>query len=198
MIVLGGIATASTANLPLEALYRPERWWRGVRGDGGHIWEALEVSDEEAPVPFLGVSAVDIRREFVMLAQAEGASVRELCRHYGVSPDGGLQVAQPLCGDGRGRACERSRRPRRSPKRTGAELEQRILELRAAHPAWGGRKLRRRLQDLGAGEVPGASHPGFPGLLLKPEGPPGNDRGKCEPGAGRASRSDSVSGLRSR
>lgn len=32
-----------------------------------------------------------------------------------------------------------------------------VLSLRDAHPAWGGRKLRRRLQDLGHEALPSAS-----------------------------------------
>ena len=38
-------------------------------------------------------------------------------------------------------------------RRTPSALERDVLDLRDAHPAWGGRKLRRRLLDLGF--VPG-------------------------------------------
>lgn len=36
-------------------------------------------------------------------------------------------------------------------------MEERVLALRERHPAWGGRKLRRRLLDLGVTDVPSAS-----------------------------------------
>lgn len=92
-----------------------------------------------------------------MLARAEGANMRELCRRYGVSPTSGYKWLHRFAEQGEAGLAERSRRPQRSPSRTSAEMEQLILELRAAHPAWGGRKLRRRLQDLGHSEVPSAS-----------------------------------------
>ena len=36
-------------------------------------------------------------------------------------------------------------------------MEREILSLRDQHPAWGGRKLKRRLEDLGVEHVPAAS-----------------------------------------
>jgi len=36
-------------------------------------------------MPWQEVSTVSLRQEFVMLATAEGANVRALCRRYGVS-----------------------------------------------------------------------------------------------------------------
>jgi transposase InsO family protein len=44
-----------------------------------------------------------------------------------------------------------------SPERTAAGTEKAILKLRGHHPAWGGRKLHRRLVDLGFVEVPAPS-----------------------------------------
>jgi transposase InsO family protein len=44
---------------------------------------------------------------------------------------------------------ERSRRPHESPDRTSLEVEARVLQERAAHPAWGGRKLRAVLKREG-------------------------------------------------
>jgi transposase InsO family protein len=38
-----------------------------------------------------------------------------------------------------------------------AEMEARVLAVRDEHPAWGGRKIRRRLQDLTHHSVPSAS-----------------------------------------
>jgi transposase InsO family protein len=52
--------------------------------------------------------------------------------------------------EGAGGLEERSRRPLSSPQETPAELVRRVLAVRAAHPAWGGRKIRRVLQDEGS------------------------------------------------
>ena len=61
-------------------------------------------------------------------------------------------VADPLA--------DRSRRPHGSPGRTADAVEQAVLAVRAAHPAWGPRKVRRVLQNRGEippGDVPAAS-----------------------------------------
>ncbi|MBI4380996.1 MAG: helix-turn-helix domain-containing protein, partial [candidate division NC10 bacterium] len=42
-------------------------------------------------MPWQEVSTVLLRQEFVMLATAEGASVRALCRRYTISPKTGYK-----------------------------------------------------------------------------------------------------------
>jgi transposase InsO family protein len=99
---------------------------------------------------------MSMRREFVMLARQEGANRRALCRRYGISPTTAYKwlarAAQP-----EEPFQDRSRRPRHSPKRTPADMEQAVLRLRDQHPAWGGRKIARRLADLGHSEGPSPS-----------------------------------------
>src|SRR5258705_8297405 len=98
---------------------------------------------EAKSMPWREVSAVDQRREFVRLAMQEGANRRELCRRFGIHPDtrykwlSRWQVDQKLA--------DPSRRPHSSPQRTARELEERVLAVRDAHPAWGARKIVRCL-----------------------------------------------------
>ena len=99
---------------------------------------------------------MSMRREFVMLAAREGANRRELCRRYGISPTTGYKWLGRSAGREEDLA-DRSRRPQASPGRTPAAMEGLVLGLRERHPAWGGRKLRRRLLDLGHNGVPSAS-----------------------------------------
>ena len=96
------------------------------------------------------------RLEFVLLASQEGANISALCDGFGISRKTGYKwLARAAAGD---RAlADRSRRPRASPARTPAAMEARILELRAAHPAWGGRKLHHRLRTDGLADVPAPS-----------------------------------------
>ena len=108
-------------------------------------------------MPWKEVSAVELREEFVMLALAEGSCFRALCRRYGISPTTGYKWLDRYSAEGRAGLADRSRRPSRSPRQTAPEIEERVLALRDRHPAWGGRKLRRRLQDLGLEGVPSAS-----------------------------------------
>ena len=100
---------------------------------------------------------MELRVEFVALASQAGANVSELCRRYGISRKTGYKWLKRGGAGGEEALADRSRRPCQSPHRTSAEVEARVVELRDAHPAWGGRKLRARLHALGVAAVPSAS-----------------------------------------
>ena len=100
-------------------------------------------------MPFREVSRMDARLEFVMLASVEGANVRSLCRRFGISPTSGYKWLERWRVHGMAGLPERSRRPQNSPLRSAAATEIAVLSVRAEHPAWGGRKIARRLKDLG-------------------------------------------------
>lgn len=108
-------------------------------------------------MPWTVCDAMSERREFVALARAEGANMSELCRRFSISRRVGYKWLGRFEADGESGLADRSRRPRRSPEQTPEAMEAKVLELRQAHPAWGGRKLRRRLSDLGQEAVPAAS-----------------------------------------
>ena len=99
-------------------------------------------------MPWREVSVMDERREFVRLALQEGANRRELCRRFGIHPTTGYKwLARFEAGD---RAlADRSRRPLTSPGRSDAEIEQAVLAVRDAHPAWGARKIVHCLERQG-------------------------------------------------
>jgi transposase InsO family protein len=97
------------------------------------------------------------RREFVMLFEQDGTNRRALCRRFGISAQTGYALARRYREEGGAGLGDRSRRPRYSPGRTAAAMEAMVLSVRDEHPCWGGRKIRRRLQDLGHAGVPSAS-----------------------------------------
>lgn len=98
-------------------------------------------------MPWRKVSIMDQRREFVQLAMQEGANVRELCRRFGIHPDTGYKwLGRWTSGEA---LADRSRRPHSSPEQTEAWIEERILAVRDAHPAWGARKIARCLERDG-------------------------------------------------
>lgn len=114
------------------------------------------------------VSIMSARREFVMVARQEGANVRELCRRYGISPTTAYKwMARGA--DQTETYQDRSRRPLRSPNRTGEKIEELVLAIRDEHPVWNARKirhlLRRQLQD--GEDLPAAS---TVGQILKRHG----------------------------
>jgi transposase InsO family protein len=98
-------------------------------------------------MPWREVSVMDERREFVGLAMQEGANRRELCRRFGIHPSTGYKWLERFAAD-EGLA-DRSRRPHASPTRTERDLEERVLAIRDAHPAWGARKIARCLEREG-------------------------------------------------
>jgi transposase InsO family protein len=108
-------------------------------------------------MPWKEVSTVSLRLEFVTLAQHEAVPFRELCRRFGISAKTGYKWLRRFRCGGPAALEDQARRPHHSPGRTGAATERAVLDLRARHPAWGGRKLRARLQALGQAEVPAAS-----------------------------------------
>jgi transposase InsO family protein len=108
-------------------------------------------------VPWSEKSIMSQRHEFVMLFEQEGVNRRELCRRFGISPTVGYRLWARYRQEGHAGLADRSRRPQRSPGRSAAAMEALVVAVRAEHPAWGGRKIRRRLQDLKHPAVPSAS-----------------------------------------
>lgn len=108
-------------------------------------------------MPWKAFSVIDTRREFVLLALSGEVSVAALCQRFGISRQTGFTLLRRYREAGEAGLLDRSRRPHDSPGRVSAAVEASILDLRAAHPAWGGRKLARRLGDMGVQNVPAAS-----------------------------------------
>jgi transposase InsO family protein len=105
-------------------------------------------------MPWQPKDLMDIKREFVELALQESANRRELCRRFGIGAKAAYALLARYAQEGEAAFTARSRRPHGSPLRTAAAVEAALLELRRAHPAWGGRKLARRLIELGHRDVP--------------------------------------------
>ena len=102
---------------------------------------------------WMETSTVSLRQEFARLAAQEGANKRELCRRFGISPKTGYKWLARARKDAQEDFTDRSRRPRTSPARSPTAIEEAVLELRREHPAWGGRKIVRRMLDLGQAHI---------------------------------------------
>ena len=106
-------------------------------------------------MPWQTYNAMERRRDFVELASRDGANMRSLCKAFGITPPTGYKwLARHRAGEG---LEERSRKPANSPGKTGAEIEAVVVAARLKHPAWGGRKLKKWLENRGEKEVPCAS-----------------------------------------
>ena len=92
-------------------------------------------------MPWGPKSMLDVRSEFVLLARCEAANVSELCRRFGISTKTAYKWLGRFEQHGSAGLADQSRRPKFSPKRSAEKIETQVLDLRKAHPAWGGRKI---------------------------------------------------------
>lgn len=96
-----------------------------------------------------------LRREFTALAQGHGVSVSELARRFDISRKTAYKWLARVRADEP--STDRSRRPQSLPTRTDEGIAQTLVDLRRAHPCWGGRKLHQVLLDRGQSDVPAPS-----------------------------------------
>lgn len=108
-------------------------------------------------MPWKASTAMSQRQEFVELALKEGANIRALCRQFGITPRTGYKWLHRYWEDGPAGLFERSRRPQHSPHQSSPAVEAQVLQVRHAHRAWGGRKIRWTLAENGLSTPPAAS-----------------------------------------
>lgn len=108
-------------------------------------------------MPWNPCDKMELKRDFVELAAREGANLRELCRRFGISAPTAYKWLARYREHGPAGLEELSRTPKSSPLKTGGELEKQVVDARLAHPAWGGRKIKRWLENRGIKAVPSAS-----------------------------------------
>jgi transposase InsO family protein len=108
-------------------------------------------------MPFRECSIMVQREAFCRAAAADEGSVSALCRSFGISRTTGYKWLERWRKDGAVGLNDRSRRPQASPFQTSEALASAVLAVRAAHPCWGGRKIRRVLERNGVEAVPAAS-----------------------------------------
>ena len=104
-------------------------------------------------MPWSARNTMSLREEFVSLASREGVNRRELCRRFGISAQTAYKWLNRHTQAGTPGLEDLSRRPRTSPSMTAPELEKAVVAMRREHPAWGGRKIARRLLDLNVGVI---------------------------------------------
>jgi len=97
------------------------------------------------------------REEFIRQALEGKTSMSALCRAFGVSRKTGYKWLRRYQREGGAGLQDRSRRPRRSPRRFSLEMETRVCDLRREQPNWGGRKIHHRLRLDGVEGVPAYS-----------------------------------------
>jgi transposase InsO family protein len=104
-------------------------------------------------MPWKECSSMSSRQEFVVLSLNKECSMSVLCRRFGISRKTGYKWLARFKQGSTAALADRSRRPHGSPRRCDEVLERKVVELRQKHRSWGGRKIKRRLEDLGEIDV---------------------------------------------
>jgi transposase InsO family protein len=100
-------------------------------------------------MPWKDVTVMELRREFVQLAEHGGIPFAQVCRRFGISPQTGRKWRDRYRADGEAGLGDRSRRPHGSPNQTPPATVDAIQQLVDQYPTWGGRKIKARLEALG-------------------------------------------------
>lgn len=108
-------------------------------------------------MPWKEVSTVSLRKEFVALASLPDANISDLCHRFSISRKTAYKWLKRARSGGADALHNRSTRPQRSPNKTPAAIERLIIERRLRYPDWGGRKLKRVLEDEGHTGLPSPS-----------------------------------------
>lgn len=108
-------------------------------------------------MPWKETTTMSQRSAFIEQAQAEGANLSALCRLYAISRKTAYKWLKRERDQGADGLADQSRRPLHSPGQVAASMEVRVLAVRAEHPAWGGRKIRKVLQRQELSPIPSAS-----------------------------------------
>lgn len=95
-----------------------------------------------------------LRSEFVSFAQFPTTTFRDLCQRFGIRRKTGYKWLARAQADPAAPLVDRSRQPHHWPFRTSVGIEQAVLRVRDANPAWGGRKIQRVLRNRGYATVP--------------------------------------------
>jgi transposase InsO family protein len=117
-----------------------------------HIDYKLEVD-----MPWREVTILSQKQEFVHLSLKPNANISQLCSRFGISRKTVYKYIDRFQKEGAEGLDARSRRPKSSPNQTAHDIEQEIVSLRKDHEAWGGRKIKRRLENLGHTGLPSPS-----------------------------------------
>ncbi len=104
-------------------------------------------------MPFERRTVMEQKRDFVALALQGEIAFKELCRRFGISRPTGYKWMARYRAQGEDGLHERSRRPKNSPNKIDARVENWIVSKRKEEPEWGAKKLHALLKRAaGKGE----------------------------------------------
>jgi len=108
-------------------------------------------------MPWKEVTVVTQREELTALAMLPGSNISELCRRFNISRKTAYKWLERAQSGVDNALHNRSTQPHHSPAKTPYAIERLIIEYRLRYPEWGGRKLKRVLEDEGYQGLPSPS-----------------------------------------
>ena len=108
-------------------------------------------------MPWLEVSTMSERVNFFNLWESQSHTVSELCRLFGISRKTGYKWIKRGLEQGVDHLQDQSKRAKTSPIKTSEAVEKAIIRVRKKYPDWGGRKIKRVLENKGATRLPAVS-----------------------------------------
>lgn len=103
-------------------------------------------------MPWEKRTEMEQREAFVTEANRNQMSFAALCRSYGISRKTGYKwVARSAQGK---MLCDQSRRPKHTSNKTPEPIEQLVVAVRQANPAWGGKTIKKVLENAGYTNIP--------------------------------------------
>ncbi len=108
-------------------------------------------------MPWKAISVMSLRHESITLVNEAMVSFSELCRRYEIRRKTGYKWLKRYWLEAVGGLADRSRRPHRVVLKVPLATEEKIVEIRKKHQAWGARKIRRKLKQAGLPRIPAYS-----------------------------------------
>ena len=99
-------------------------------------------------MPWRTTDLMQIREQFIEHALSGLYQITALCNAYGISEKTGHKWLSRYKAEGRDGLADMSRAPHGSPYKVSGVVLKEILALRAKHPSWGPKKLRKILRGL--------------------------------------------------
>lgn len=97
-------------------------------------------------MPWNVSSPMSQRADFIRDLEQGLFTFSDLCAHYGVSRKTGYKWRARFLQEGSPGLADRKRRPKHCPHATLAEIQDRVVSVRKAHPFWGPRKVKAWLE----------------------------------------------------
>lgn len=98
-------------------------------------------------MPWKTSSPMSKRQEFIDALLAERGSFQQLCATFSITPKTGYKWRQRFREGGPAALADGSHAPKQPAHQLPSVVREAILALREAHPTWGARKLKARLQQ---------------------------------------------------